>query len=254
MKKIKFCQISDIHISTEGDFPFFVDVRKNFQMALKKVNNLKPDFLTITGDICRTETDIEICKWVKKELKKSGLKYHIISGNHDLSKDIATVFNLHSKFQNNELYYKKDYKNLSLIFLDSSVGSMSETQIKWFEEQLEYSFSKKLKPLIFMHHPPIKTGDLFMDKTSPFKSSKEFKKVLSKFDYKFDIFCGHYHNDKIINTKNMVIHQAPSLFFQIEGDIPEFNKKTDTVGFKVYEIDSEILIERTELFFSNNVN
>ncbi len=254
MDKIRFCQISDLHIPQKGDYPFSVDVRQNFKIALKKIINLAPDFLAVTGDICRSESELNIYKWLKKELEKSKQKYFIISGNHDLSKDLAEVFKLKKFLKNNELYFQKDFKNLNLIFLDSSVGTMSDTQLKWLKKQIEYSFSKNLKPLIFMHHPPIKTGVLFMDKTAPFRSSKEFEDILKQFDYKFDIFCGHYHSDRIITTEKMIIHQAPSLFFQIEGDIPEFNKKTEFVGFKIYEIDEQKLIDRTEIFKSNNIN
>ena len=49
---MRIIQITDLHIDEKGEFPFNINVRKNFTNILKRVRDLEPDHLVLTGDLC----------------------------------------------------------------------------------------------------------------------------------------------------------------------------------------------------------
>ncbi len=96
------------------------------------------------------------------------------------------------------------------LFLDTTPGVVSETQLKWLAEKL----ADLDQPLvIFMHHPPLFADVPFMDGQHALKNQKAVQEVLFAYRKEITVFTGHYHVEKTLRKRNVVVHITPSLFF-----------------------------------------
>ena len=73
-----------------------------------------------------------------------------------------------------------------------------------------------------MHHPPLHAGVPFMDNQHALKNREEVQSILFEHPFNVNIFTGHYHVEKMIRKKNIVVHITPSCFFQIAQESEEF--------------------------------
>ncbi len=144
---MKIVQITDLHIDEKGEFPFDIDVRKNFTNILRATRDIEPDHLVVSGDLCYRTGEKSIYKWVKNRLDLQDIPYSIIAGNHDDSVLMAEVFQLQHLLNEQELYFAKKIGKTSCLFLDTARGFHSERQLNWLKRQLKNS---KEELIIFM--------------------------------------------------------------------------------------------------------
>ena len=216
---MKIIQITDLHIDAEGEFPFDIDVRKNFLKIINKIKVLAPDHLVISGDLCYRHGDESIYKWIKSVVNFSGIPFSVISGNHDDSALLAKAFELEHLMTDEELFFAKKIGKSTFLFLDSSKGYHSVKQLKWLQRQLK---NAKGDLYVFMHHPPIIAGVPFMDGKHALKDIKAIQDIFFNYPKNISIFTGHYHVEKSIRINNLLIQITPSLFFQIDQGSAEF--------------------------------
>ena len=157
---MKLIQITDLHVGKIGDDSYGVNVRQNFLDVLEAVKAENPDRIVISGDLCLHDGEPEVYEWIKGHLDKSGLPFDIISGNHDNAAQIAECFGLNEFLTDGQLFFKKKYDNQTFLFLDTTDYTLPETQLIWLEKELK-NLNEEL--IIFIHHPPVKSGVPFMD-------------------------------------------------------------------------------------------
>ena len=88
---MKIIQITDLHIDKENEYPYDIDVRRNFKRVLNAARRQKPDHLVISGDLCYQDGETEIYEWIKLQLDNSKIPYDIIAGNHDDSHMLSLI-------------------------------------------------------------------------------------------------------------------------------------------------------------------
>jgi len=238
--------ISDPHVAPEGERPFDVDTRGQFKIALELQKREESDLLILTGDISYRDGDEASYQWVKKQLDDNLTPYRIIGGNHDDSSLLANTFALEEHLHNSiELYYEEKIPGHHLIYLDSSIGSLSKLQWSWLREKL--TEDTKLRKLIFMHHPPVKAGVPYMDNNHPFRESEEFVRLLEKTGTRPIVFCGHYHTEKSLILPQMDLFISPSPFFNIDDKYRDFQLLHNKACYRRVELVDDVL--RTSVFY-----
>ena len=230
---MRVVQLTDLHIDEEGYNPFEIDVRANFLKLLDEALATKPQHLVLTGDLSNRDGGVEIYEWLFDHLQQQPIPYDIIPGNHDHSVSLAETFQRTQLLTENELFFAKKIGKQSCIFLDSAVGKHSFKQLKWLERQLRQAGSPVI---IFMHHPPTLAGVPFMDNKHALQDIEAIQKVLCEHPHSVTVFCGHYHVEKTIQFKNVVVHITPSAFFQIDQRSEDFKVDHHRIALRVIDL------------------
>ena len=232
---MRIIQITDLHIYPKEEMINGVDTRQNFIKILKKISNIPHDMVIITGDLSFFDADIKVYQWIKKQFDVFNIKnYYVIGGNHDKAKMLAESFNFKKDLHNDELYYsiEPDY-----IFLDTIKGYCSKEQLKWFEKKI--LDIKDKNPMIFMHHPPFKSGVPHMDNKYAFEQTDEFIRICSLNPNPVYVFCGHYHNEISLIRDNINMFITPATYLQIYMFNDDFEVDHRIPTFRIIDIDKK---------------
>ena len=235
---MRITQLTDLHIGKENEDTYGIDVRGNFLKALELVKIDPPDCLVISGDLCYRSPEEEIYIWIKSQLDALNIPVEIISGNHDDPKMIAGIFGLEKDLHEDGLYFVREIKGQTVLFLETSPAEMYPPQLAWLQGQLS-QYSSDL--IIFMHHPPLLADVPFMDSNHAFKNRAELQDIFFKYPHNLSIFTGHYHVDRTLRLRNMEVNITPSLFFQISRKSIEFGVDHQRPGLRIIKQNGDIL-------------
>ena len=130
-KVIRIGQVSDIHIGEDDGFVQGIDVRANFESALKSTSMKDIDLLVLSGDLANEDGEEGAYKYVADLLKNCSVPVCVIPGNHDRLDVMHKYFDLEGKVRNGECYYRYDICGRTLFFLDSGCGTVSKDQLDW---------------------------------------------------------------------------------------------------------------------------
>ncbi len=235
---MRIIQLTDIHINKLGEETNGVEIRKNFQDALKTILKHKPDLLVISGDLCLFTPDISIYEWVAEQLKDYPLPYELMIGNHDDLEMMQTIFPSIRKDikENKSLYFTRIYDNENIIFLDSGKGTIANNQLIWLQNELTKQPNTKV---LFIHYPPFLAGVPFMDKKYPLRTRDGIQKLLLNHQRPLSIFTGHYHLEKTLRRKNIDQNITPSTYYQLGSSSPDFQVHSQKRGYRVIDILKE---------------
>ncbi len=242
---MKIIQITDLHIDREGEYPFNIDVRKNFLRILNYIKSFKPDHLVISGDLCYRDGEVEIYEWIHGVLDTVELPYSVIAGNHDDSTMLAQTFGLEHLLHDGELYFARRIGKETVLFLDSGRGSHSHRQLNWLRRQLKNAQGELI---VFMHHPPNLCEVPFMDTRYALQDIEEVQKVFAAYPGNVNVFCGHYHVEKTIRLGNLLIQVTPSCFFQIDQQQQDFKVDHHRIAFREIVLDNQQLFTTVRYF------
>ncbi|MBC8173327.1 MAG: metallophosphoesterase [Chitinophagales bacterium] len=209
--------ITDLHIAPPDLKPYGVDAKNNFVNILSDVLQKGVDHVIIGGDLSYVDADEKVYQYIKMSLDRSGIPYSVISGNHDDSITLASVFGLQTV--NGELCYTKKICEMDFCFMDTSTAFISEKQLAWLHENL---LAKNEQFILVTHHPVLLSNVPFMDMTWPLKNHEAITGILASVDIPVFVFTGHYHIEKTVIYKNITQFTTPSLFFQINQYTQEF--------------------------------
>lgn len=129
----------------------------SFKLAVRQINELKPDFVVICGDMVNTFDD--------KSLKdfndiKAGLKVqcYCCPGNHDVGNE-PTVESL-NKYRSifGKDYFSFEHKGYTFVVTNTNIWKVtvegeSQKQDTWLKQTLEAARDKKTPLFIIGHHP-----------------------------------------------------------------------------------------------------
>lgn len=175
---LTFVHLTDIHISN-ADWNqhwhwlfklvpgFFDDWRENFSLAVQRINELKPSFVFLTGDLVMGGAEgggNDEFKAVKDSLANIKVPLYIVPGDHDLgiSAFASSVAKPEAieRYENifGASYYSFDHDSLHFIGLNSSLfdkglDSENEKQIEWLKSDLEKNRGKRI--FLFFHRKDI---------------------------------------------------------------------------------------------------
>jgi Icc protein len=246
---MKIVQITDLHIGEGGESSNGVDVRQNFQDILSTVRRLAPDLIVITGDLCLDSGNQLTYQWIRSQLDYMGMPYTVIGGNHDNSTMLANAFNLDHLLDGSELYYKRELDGTTVFFLETSVGELSQKQMDWLTRELEKT---DRDAVIFMHHPPMYGGVPFMDQKYALQNMDEVQSILFNFPHHLTVFCGHYHVERTMCTRNLTVHITPSTYFQIDASSDGFKIDHCRIACREINLRNDGVVESTVHYQEGN--
>ncbi len=239
MSAFTICQISDMHITfKKGKTNKAIDVIVNFEKVLNEVIKITPDLIVLSGDLCFKKSNKKIYAYVKDKMDSCGFPYTVMAGNHDKSNSLADIFG-YSLSPGGDLYYTKEIGHYLLIFADSSRFKISNDQL----ERISQDLKTKLKPVLFIHHPPVMANVPFMDRKYPLKNMDVLQRFLARYKGEIPVFCGHYHNDKEFKKGNLSVFLTPSTYFQISSQTGAFEIASSAPGWRNIILSRKIKTE-----------
>jgi len=111
-----------------------------FSALLKEISLLAPDFMVHTGDWI-VQPDQKSWEQFLSLMKGSGIPYHLVIGNHDISPDWKTWTALHDRVIGGPLYYSFKQEHCSFIILccysdlnrKTQEGKIDAQQFAWLD-------------------------------------------------------------------------------------------------------------------------
>ncbi len=231
-------QITDLHLGTPNEDTRGVDVRKNFQNILSRIQKHQPDYLIISGDLCYMEGEKATYEWIRELLEATSIPYFPLSGNHDQAELLAATFGLESEVHSGELFYQRTLGTQEVLFLDTTSGLVSYQQLNWLQEALGHSTKARL---IFMHHPPLQAGVPYMDNKHGLRNHRQVADILQAHAAPIHVFTGHFHVERSVSLGSLHVHITPSCFFQIDPRFETFAVDHYRIGFREIFWDGNIL-------------
>lgn len=152
-KPFSFVQICDTQLGMGG---YEHDV-KRFKLAMQKINELKPDFAIICGDLVHNANDSSYADFLKIK-DEFDVACYVASGNHDIGNvPNDTTLSFYRKTIGKD-YYEFHHKGYSFIVTNTQlwkayVGKESEKHDTWFKETLKQQSAKQHPVFVVGHYP-----------------------------------------------------------------------------------------------------
>ena len=197
-KPVLIAQISDLHIKPPGALAYGrVDTASALERCVTALNAFtpKPDLVVISGDLADTPTAEEY-EYLKRLLAPLKLPFVGIPGNHDSRELMRAAFPRAAyAFPTGALNQSVEIGGLDLVLLDSSVpgrphGELDAPTLQWLAATLASSPDRPA--LLFLHHPPFKTGIWHMDRQYLLNAG-ELAAVVKRHPRTQLIAAGHVH-------------------------------------------------------------
>lgn len=224
-------QITDLHVTRANELlSGRVDTRTALATCVERLAGLqpRPDVLLVTGDLTETATDEEY-SFLITALDKLGVPYFVVPGNHDDRAAMRRAFSGMSAGETDAPFcfvVDRPEWPLRLIGLDSIVprrseGALCATRLDWLTAEVRRATPER-PALIFMHHPPFRTGIAPMDACGVLQGQAEFRDIVSKHAERIaGILCGHVHRVIHASIGGVPVLLAPSSAHQITLDLQE---------------------------------
>ncbi|MDB5616153.1 phosphodiesterase [Tardiphaga sp.] len=197
-KPILIAQISDLHIKAPGALAYGkVDTAKALERCVAALNALqpRPDLVVISGDLADTPTPGEY-EHLKRLLAPLQIPFIGIPGNHDCRDMMRAAFPDQAwATESGALNQSRGVGGVDVILLDSSVaakphGTLEATTLDWLDTTLAASSSRPA--LVFLHHPPFRTGIEHMDVQNLFNAD-DLAAIVRKHPRVRLVAAGHVH-------------------------------------------------------------
>jgi Icc protein len=218
-------QITDFHVRPRGKLAYgVVDTNAMLEAAVAAIEAMpsRPDVVIGTGDLtdCGLADEYAVLRDILQPLS---MPVYLVPGNHDRR---AT---LHAEFASDGylpddgefLHYVVEDQPVRLIGLDTVVpghghGRMCDARLAWLEKRLAEAPSQPT--LIFMHHPPFRTGLVDMDKINC-ANGEAMAQLLQRHVNIERVVCGHHHRPITTRWAGTIGSVAPSTAHQVTLDL-----------------------------------
>lgn len=148
-----FVQMCDPQIG----FTDYAEDLRRFQDAVKQINLLRPDLVTICGDLVNAANERSFGDF--KAAKASfTVPSYAAPGNHDIGNSpTRSSLQLYRRMMGRD-YYRAEHKGCSFVVLNSQlwktpVRGETEKQDRWLEHALRTAAQKHRRVFVIMHHP-----------------------------------------------------------------------------------------------------
>lgn len=221
-------QISDLHIMRPGILtPAGFDTSARLARCVEQITNLRPvpDVVLATGDLIDDGTAGEY-RHLRALLAPLHMPVYLIPGNHDERGALCAEFSDHRYLPvpGRPVCYAAEDHEVRLIALDTVVpgedgGTLDSGQLDWFEATLAAGLEKPT--LVFMHHPPFRTGLRYMDEIAlDGPSTSRLGQILKRHHACIErVVCGHVHRGIQVRWQGTLVSVCPSTAFQTRLDL-----------------------------------
>jgi 3',5'-cyclic AMP phosphodiesterase CpdA len=239
-------QLTDTHIKLPGRLAYGrVDTETCLRRAVAQVAGLqpRPHVVLVTGDLVDAghPEEYALLRTILEDLPKP---YYLIPGNHDERRALASGFRDHDYLpQDGEfLHYVTDEHELRLIGLDTIVpgqpgGEMCARRMAWLDARLADAPGRPT--LLFMHHPPFRTGIEHMD-AMRLADEDRFAALVRRHPQIVRVLCGHVHRAIQAPFAGTTASIAPSTAHQVALDLRAGGPAAFTLeppGFQLHLFD-----------------
>lgn len=217
-------QITDTHLTANGTLHLgAIAVNEKLRAVIRRLNALAPapDLILATGDLT-ADGKPEEYEQLRKILGEARAPVYMIPGNHD-DRDAMRAHFPHAGYLPAEgfAHYAVDDYPLALIGLDTTAdgthrGEMCAERLAWLEARLDERRGKPV--LIFMHHPPFRSGIWWMDAIG-LKGRRKLAGLVSRYDNIERVVCGHLHRPIQTRWAGTLGSIAPSTAFLVALDL-----------------------------------
>lgn len=220
-------QISDLHVMLPDELAYGrFDTAASLARCVAHIMQLDPlpDTALVTGDLVNGGSAAEYRR-LRDLLAPLVMPVHVIPGNHDERGLLCAGFSDHFYLPRpgQAVHYVVEYPGVRLVALDTVIpgedgGTLGADQLDWLETTLA---AEPLKPaLLFMHHPPLRTGTSYMDEISLDQlSSERLAGVIERHPQVERITCGHVHRGMLARWHGTTVSICPSTAFQYGLDL-----------------------------------
>ena len=248
-------QISDFHVRAHGEESTFgIDNNANLRAAVAMLNDLDPapDVVIGTGDLANRGRPEEYAA-LRDLLAPLKAPIYLIPGNHDTVRHLRAAFRDRDYLAGEAGFvgYVVDRYPLRLIGFDSTLpdahnGAVCPKRLAWLQSRLEEEPDRPT--LLFMHHPPFKTGIWWMDGIGIVEGVSELRELLDTHPQVQRIVCGHLHRAIQANLGRTPVSVCPSTSYQVCLDTrPESPPKfiAEPPSLQLHRWTGETLVSHT---------
>jgi Icc protein len=228
-KPVCIAQISDLHIKAQGSLAYGrVDTAKALEGCIAALNefNPAPDFVVISGDLADTPTAEEY-QYLRRLLAPLKLPFAGIPGNHD-SRELmrAALPSAAYAFAAGPLNQQIEVGGVDLLLLDSSVpgkphGTLDASTLQWLDAALASSSDRPA--LVFLHHPPFKSGIWHMDRQNLLNAG-QLAPVIQRHPRVRLIATGHVHRATLTMFAGVPTTICPASNHAVDLDLAELRE------------------------------
>mgnify|MGYP001214907501 CR=1 FL=1 len=220
-----FAQLTDIHLKAGGRFAYkYSDTLSFLRAVVAHLNAFRPllDFVVISGDLVDLGTGDEY-ELFRREIAPLEMPFYVIPGNHDHRDVMRKAFADHDYLPpDGPLQFSIDQEGLRIIGLDTSVpghpeGHFDAGQQAWLRGELEAHHDQPT--LVFMHHPPVRTGIQHMDAMMLMRADEDFWPIVSGQSQILQIACGHVHRAIEVFKNGVPVSICPASGHQVTLDL-----------------------------------
>lgn len=195
MRGVRFAQLTDTHVTRDGP------QATHLRAAIAYLNGLRPrtDALLLSGDAVNNG-DAEQYAVLRDVLEHSAAPVYVVPGNHDRRAALRATLpeSRYPGVHGARLNYAVDAGPVRLIGLDSSDwlrpgGVLDAATLTWLDENLGAAPDRPA--LIFMHHPPFRTGVNAAD-VFGFTGLTAFRSIVARHPAVRRIIAGHIHCER----------------------------------------------------------
>lgn len=211
-------QITDLHVVGPGQLcQGRVDTNAQLREAVAHINRLdpRPDVVLATGDLTDHGTAEEY-EALRTILAPLAAPVYPIPGNHDHRDVFLDAFADHADLPRRGAafaHYVVDEHPVRLVGLDTSVlgqphGAMCDERLAWLDATL--GAAPHRPTLIFMHHPPFRTGIRWADAMG-LHGGRRMEAIVARHAQVERIACGHVHRPIQAAWGGAIACTAPSV-------------------------------------------
>ena len=129
-------------------------------------------------------------------------------------------------FASGPLDQRVEIAGIDLLLLDSSVpgkphGVLAASSLQWLEATLATSPDRPA--LVFLHHPPFRTGIWHMDRQNLFNAA-EFAAIVSRYPRVQRIATGHVHRATLTTFAGVATTICPAPNHAVDLDLAELRE------------------------------
>lgn len=192
---MKLIHLTDTHVIGEG-LLYGQDPAKRLAAAVRSINTEHGDAhcVILTGDMTHWG-DAAAYRTFRREIGKLDMPAHLTVGNHDDTAAFAKVFPDTCRDENGFVQTAVETEVGRLLLLDTKApeghaGAYCSARRAWLRAELECATTPVL---LFMHHPPFKTGIASMDRIM-LQDAQAFQDVIAPHTARIrHLFFGHVH-------------------------------------------------------------
>lgn len=236
----KLIIFTDLHMTPEGTTIIGLDPYQRLEAGIEHVNafHADADAVIVTGDLAHHGDPVSYQR-LKGLLSRLTPPLFMTIGNHDNREAFLAAFPETATDDNGFVQRRLDFSDCRALLLDSlfappydypvtHAGFLCQKRMSWLDSELKSARIEGKPVLIFMHHPPHKTGFTGMDMIKLLNEGDFYDLVESHGNVRH-IFAGHVHRTISGSHRGIPysifkspVHQQPMPF-----DIPDASLSVD---------------------------